>query len=301
MLCIKRVTATILFTTMVLIVPSYAQLAGANVSGFVRDNSGAGVPSAKISIRNIATDDVREVQSNSDGLYSAPNLSPGIYELTVVARGFSTLVERAVSLTVGSERTLDVTLKLGELSQKIKVNSSAPTVETSSSTLGATVEQQTITELPLNGRDWTQIATLQPGVTAVRAQASTGSNNTNRGNRGFGNQLSDSGHRPYENTYRVDGININDYSNGAPGSVLGGTLGLRAIREFNVVTSNYTAEYGRTSGAVINSVTKSGTNHFHGSSYFFDRDKIFDARNFFDPATKATSRRIQFGASRCRL
>src|ERR1700730_15281042 len=214
---VKRLTAAILFMTMVFVFPSYPQLAGANLSGLVKDNSGAGIPSAKISIRNIATDDVREVQSNSDGLYSAPNLSPGIYELTVVARGFSTLVERAVSLTVGSERTLDVTLKLGELSQKIEVNSSAPTVETSSSTLGATVEQQTITELPLNGRDWTQIATLQPRVTAVRAQSSTGSNNTNRGNRGFGNQLSDSGHRPYENTYRVDGININDYSNGAPG------------------------------------------------------------------------------------
>src|ERR1700738_1584568 len=108
----------------------------------------------------------------------------------------------------------------------------------------------------------------------------------NRGNRGFGNQLADSGHRPYENTYRVDGISINDYTNGAPGSVLGVTLGVDAIREFNVVTTNYTAEYGRTSGAVINSVTKSGTNAFHGSSYFFDRDKIFDARNFFDPATK---------------
>jgi len=84
----------------------------------------------------------------------------------------------------------------------------------------------------------------------------------------FGNQLADSGHRPYENTYRVDGININDYSNGAPGSVLGVTLGVDAIREFNVVTSNYTAEYGRTSGAVINSVTKSGTNNFHGSAVF---------------------------------
>ena len=128
MLRVKQVTGVILFLTMVLVAPSYSQLAGANLSGLVKDNSGAGIPSAKISIRNIATDDVREVQSNSDGLYSAPNLSPGIYELTVVARGFSTLVERAVSLTVGSERTLDVTLKLGELSQKIKVNSSAPTV-----------------------------------------------------------------------------------------------------------------------------------------------------------------------------
>ena len=138
----------------------------------------------------------------------------------MVATGFATLLEKGVSLTVGAERKLDLELKLGELSQKIEVTSAALSVETMSSTLGATVEERAITELPLNGRDWTQIATLQPGVTAVRAQASTGSNNTNRGNRGFGNQLSDSGHRPYENTYRVDGININDYSNGAPGACL---------------------------------------------------------------------------------
>jgi hypothetical protein len=297
MLRVKRITGVILFLTMVLVAPSYSQLAGANLSGLVRDSSGAGIPSARISIRNVATHDMREVQSNSDGLYSAVNLSPGIYEVTVVATGFTTLLEKGVSLTVGSERKLDLELKIGEYSQKIEVNSAAPSVETLSSTLGATVEEREITELPLNGRDWTQIATLQPGITAVRAQASTGSNNTNRGNRGFGNQLSDSGHRPYENTYRVDGININDYSNGAPGSVLGVTLGVDAIREFNVVTTNYTAEYGRTSGAVINSVTKSGSNAFHGSAYFFDRDKIFDARNFFDPPNIPPFHRTQFGAS----
>jgi hypothetical protein len=296
MLKVERVTA-ILFMTLIIAFPTYSQLTGASVSGFVRDSSGAGIPNANISVRNADTGDVREVQSNSDGLYSALNVSPGIYDFTVVAAGFTTLLEKGVSLTVGSERTLDLVLKVGELSQKIVVDSSAPTVETLSSTLGATVEERAITELPLNGRDWTQIATLQPGVTVVRAQASTGSNGTNRGNRGFGNQLSDSGHRPYENTYRVDGININDYSNGAPGSVLGVTLGVDAIREFSVVTTNYTAEYGRTSGAVINSVTKSGTNEFHGSAYFFDRDKIFDARNFLDPPSIPPFHRTQFGAS----
>src|SRR6202790_1233551 len=153
-----------------------------------------------------------------------------------------------------------------------------------------------IVDLPLNGRDWTQLATLQPGVTALRAQAQTGSNGSNRGNRGFGNQLSDSGHRPNENTYRIDGININDYSNGSPGSVLGAALGVDAIQEFNVVTTNYTAEYGRTSGAVINAVSRSGTNDLHGSAYLFDRDKIFDAKPFF-ASTKGPFRRVQFGGS----
>jgi hypothetical protein len=276
--------------------PARAQLAGANLSGVVLDGSGGAVPNATVSIKNVATGVVREVQSNSDGLYSAPNLPPGSYEIEVSAKNFSRTVVEDVTLTVGSERVLNLTLKVGGVDTRVVVIGTPSTVETSSSTLSATVEQKTIVDLPLNGRDWTLLATLQPGVIAVRAQATTG-NSANRGNRGFGNQLADSGHRPYENTYRIDGININDYTNGAPGSVLGVTLGVDAIQEFNVVTTNYSAEYGRTSGAVINSVTKSGTNNLHGSAYFFDRDKIFDARNFFDPATKPPFHRIQFGVS----
>jgi len=294
---VRSVLAT-LFVCLALIsaLTARAQLAGANLSGIVMDSSGAAVPNAIVSIKNVATGVIREVQSNSDGLYSAPNLSPGNYEIEVTSKGFSRAVVKDVTLTVGSERALNLTLKVGEINVRVEVISTPSTVETSSSTLGATVDQKTIVDLPLNGRDWTLLATLQPGVAAVRAQATTGKS-ANRGNRGFGNQLADSGHRPYENAYRVDGININDYTNGAPGSPLGVTLGVDAIQEFNVVTTNYTAEYGRTSGAVINSVTKSGTNNFHGSSYFFDRDKIFDARNYFDPAEKPPFRRIQFGAS----
>jgi hypothetical protein len=276
--------------------PAMAQLAGANLSGIVTDNSGGLVANATVSIKNVDTGVVRQVQSNSDGLYSAPNLQPGNYDIEASAKGFSTTFVKDVTLSVGSERALNLKLKVGEVNIRIEVTGTSPAIESTSSTLGATVEQKTIVDLPLNGRDWTLLATLQPGVSAVRAQASTASS-ANRGNRGFGNQLTDSGHRPYENTYRVDGININDYTNGGPGSPLGVTLGVDAIREFNVVTTNYTAEYGRTSGAVINSVTKSGTNNFHGSTYFFDRDKIFDARNYFDLAEKPPFRRIQFGAS----
>jgi hypothetical protein len=286
----------LVFFSLILALRAQAQQAGANLSGIVLDGSGGTVLGAKIAIKNVATSVIREVQSNSEGLYAAPNLSPGSYEIEVTAKGFSRTVVKDVTLTVGSERALNLTLKVGEVNIRVEVISTPPDVETSSSTLGATVEQKTIVDLPLNGRDWTLLATLQPGVTAVRAQAATGKS-ANRGNRGFGNQLADSGHRPYENAYRVDGININDYTNGAPGSPLGVTLGVDAIQEFNVVTTNYTAEYGRTSGAVINSVTKSGTNNFHGSTYFFDRDKIFDARNYFDLAEKPPFRRIQFGAS----
>lgn len=275
--------------------PAHAQLAGANLSGVVSDESGAAVAGAKVSIKNLATGDVREVDTNSDGVFSAPNLAPATYDVTVTATGFGPVTQKGLALNVGGEQALDFKMKVGQLAQEVEVNAAATTVETTTSAVSATVEQKTVVELPLNGRDWTQLATLQPGVTSVRAQASNAST-ANRGNRGFGNQLSDSGHRPNENTYRIDGININDYSNGSPGSVLGAALGVDAIQEFNVVTTNYTAEYGRTSGAVINAVSRSGTNDVHGSAYFFDRDKIFDAKPFF-ASEKAPFRRIQFGGS----
>jgi hypothetical protein len=293
-LVVKFVALALLFNACLLI-PAHAQLAGANLSGVVTDASGAPVAGATVSIKNVGTDVVREVTTNADGLYSAPNLPPGTYEVTVTAKGFSTSVQKGVTLTVGAEQALNVSLKVGELSQRVEVDAALPAVETTSSTISSTVEQKTVEQLPLNGRDWTQLATLQPGIISVRAQASNAST-ANRGNRGFGNQLSDSGHRPNENTYRIDGININDYSNGSPGSVLGASLGVDAIQEFNVVTTNYTAEYGRTSGAVLNAVTKSGTNDLHGSAYLFDRDKIFDAKPFF-AGQKPPFRRVQFGGS----
>src|SRR5256885_10393624 len=152
-------------------------------------------------------------------------------------------------------------------------------------------------ELPLNGRDWTSLATLEPGVSSIPNQVGTGFS-ANKGNRGFGNQLSNGGHRANENTYRVNGIAINDYSNGAPGGASGLNLGVDGIQEFSVLTSDYTAEYGRTSGAVINAITKSGTDEFHGTAFLFDRDKIFDAKNYFDPAGAIPPfRRVQFGGS----
>jgi hypothetical protein len=275
---------------------AHAQLAGATLSGVITDKSGAVVAGAQVQIKNVANDQIREVTTNSAGLYSAPNLPPGTYEVKVTASGFTSVLQKGVVLDVGMEQALNVPLNVGQVTETVQVNALTPAIDTTSSTIGATVEEKTVVDLPLNGRDWTQLATLQPGVLSVRAQASTGST-ANRGNRGFGDQLADSGHRPNENTYRVDGININDYSNGAPGSVLGVNLGVDAIQEFSVVTTNYTAEYGRTSGAVINAVTRSGTNQVHGTGYFFDRDKVFDARNYFDPSSIPPFRRTQFGGS----
>jgi hypothetical protein len=274
-----------------------AQVSGATLSGVVADSSGAAVPAAKVSIKNGATGDVREVSSNADGLYSAPNLLPGAYEVTVSAQGFSAIVQKGIILTVGAQQALNFTLKPGQITQSVEVTDIIPSVQTNSSSVSATVDSTTIRELPLNGRDWTSLATLEPGVAKIPNQVTTAFS-ANKGNRGFGNQLTDSGHRPNENSYRVNGVIVNDYSNAAPGGATGLNLGVDGVQEFSVVTTGYTAEYGRTSGAIINAITKSGTNKFHGDGYFFDRDKIFDAKNYFDPAGPIPSfRRIQFGGS----
>ena len=272
-----------------------AQVAGATLSGSVSDPKQAVIPAATVSIQNVATGVIREAMTNQEGFYSAPNLLPGRYEVRITAPGFQTLLQKGVELSVGAQQTLNLTMEVGNNTQTVVVSDAPPSVQTSSSTMSATVDARTVRELPLNGRDWTSLATLEPGVASIPNQA-TDSFSANKGNRGFGNQLSNGGHRANENTYRVNGLVINDYSNAAPGGATGVNLGVDAIQEFSVLTSTYTAEYGRTSGAVINGVTKSGTNQLHGTAYFFDRDSIFDARNYFD-GVKPPFRRVQFGAS----
>ena len=273
-----------------------AQVSGATLSGTVTDSTGALVPNASILIRNTDTGAVRNVATNGDGFYSAPNLNPGNYEVKISSKGFSTMLQKNIVLTVSAQQTFNPVLAVGRVDQTVEVQTAPPSIQTTSSTTSATVDGTTVRELPLNGRDWTSLATLQPGVLSVPNQATTGFS-ANKGNRGFGNQLSDGGHRPNENTYRVNGMVINDYTNAAPGGSTGVNLGVDAIDQFSVLTSSYTSEYGRTSGAVVDAITKSGTNVLHGSAFFFDRDKIFDARNFFDGPTIPSFRRIQFGAA----
>ncbi|MDQ2920467.1 MAG: TonB-dependent receptor, partial [Acidobacteriota bacterium] len=177
----------------------------------------------------------------------------------------------------------------------VTVSNEPPVVDTTTPTISAVVTERTIVELPLNGRDWTSLATLQPGISSIRTQFASGGT-ASRGNRGYGDELTITGHRPQENNYRIDGVSINDYTNGAPGSAGGVNLGADAVKEFSVLASNYTAEYGRTSGGVINAITRSGSNSIHGSAYEFFRNDALDARNFFDKA-KPPLRRNQFGGS----
>lgn len=273
-----------------------AQVVGATLSGTVKDASSAAIAGAKVSAKNVATGVVTETPADSAGFYAIPNLLPGIYEVSFSAQGFASQVATNVTLTVGAQQVLNSTLTVGQINQKVVVSVEAPIVELASSSISGEVSASTVRELPLNARSWTDLATLSAGVDAIHTQPDF-SSGADRGNRGFGQQLTISGARPQQNNYRMDGISLNDYANGAPGSVMGGNMGVDAISEFSVLTSNYSAEYGKTSGGVINAISRSGANAFHGTGFDFFRNSALDAKNFFETGPKALFHRNQFGGA----
>src|SRR5271167_1295627 len=273
-----------------------AQTSGGAIRGTISDPSGALIPAAGITIEEISTSQNWKLVSSSAGLYNAPNLPVGRYNLTVKAPGFSAAERTDINVQVGAERVVDVQLTVGKSEEKVTVASQAATVDLATSQTGAVNSGEVVRELPLNGRDWTTLAALQPGVSVVRTENAPALSNT-RGNRGLGTMMAIGGARPQQSSYRLDGVSVNDYDGGGPANVLGISLGVDAIQEFFVVTSNAPADYGKTSGGVINAVTRAGTNQFHGSLYEFLRNSALDARNFFDGASVPPFKRNQFGGS----
>src|SRR3989449_5046958 len=253
-------------------VPANAQVTGATLSGTVTDTSGAVIPGVMVSIKNRGTGVVRNVSSDEAGLYSAPNLLAGSYDVTASAAGFSTVTQSNITLTVGAQQQLNISMRVGETAQVIEVTAAAPLVQVTSSLISGVVESTTVRELPLNGRDWASLATLSPGVTGLNGEVQLPfESGALRGNRGFGAQLSISGGRPTQNNYRLDGLSIAAYTNGS-GRASGVTLRVDATQEFSLINCHYSGEDGRTSGGVINAISKSGTNEFHGDVYNFLRN-----------------------------
>src|SRR5437867_8825415 len=257
-----------------------AQGVRATIVGRITDDSGAVVPGAKITVTNTGTNDSRSVIVSDNGEYSIPQLAPGQYTLTADYTGFNKVVRSGIVLETNQQARFDITLKVGAVTQEVQVSAAAPLVTTENATLGNVVDQKKIVELPLNGRDYLQLAFLQPNVFAP-AQGS---------NLGFRGGFNVAGNSEVANQYILDGIDNNDETTNQP---LHRPI-LDAVREFKVLTGTYSAEYGRQAGGQIMVTTQSGTNAFHGSIWEFHRNSALDARNFFAPF-KPSFRRNQFG------
>ncbi len=274
--------------------PGNAQVAGGAITGTVSVESGSVIPGVNISVKEVTTGQSRSVTTNTAGLYNVADLSPGTFEMTVSATGFQTQVWTSITVTGGVERILNVLLKAGNAEPVARVVAPPALVSEPCPATCGSANANTVRDTPLNGRDWAALATLQAGVSSVQNGSASGGGNMDRG---FGAAVSISGSRPDENAYILDGVSINDYANGAPGSVLGDNLGIDAVQQVAVLGSNYPAEYGRTSGGVISVETTKGADAFHGSVYEFLRNSALDARNFFDGPVIPPFKRNQFGGS----
>ena len=267
-----------------------AQTTEASIVGTVTDTSGAAIPDAAIRTTNMGTGAVQNAVSDSQGRFRVQLLPVGQYEVQTEKPGFQTIVRKGVTLSVGSDAVVDFSLPVGQVTQTVTVQGELSQVDTTSSQISTLVDQTQIRELPLNGRNFEQLVLLVPGVTVMQAQ-------TLSPYLGFGNEFSISGSRSNGQGEYLDGTDIQSFQQHGSGSgVLGTTLGVDAIAEFQVLTNTYGAQFGG-NGGVVNSVSRSGTNAYHGSAYEFLRNSALDARNFFDPPNKPAFHKNQFGAT----
>src|SRR6476646_10844829 len=273
-----------------------AQVASSELSGTILDSTGAGVASAKVTATNVATNLARDASSDSTGKYIITLLPPGDYTLSVEAAGFRKLVQSGITLQINQQAHVDLTLQLGQVSETVEVTGQAPLLESESSSLGTVVNQKLVNQLPLNGRNFIQLATLSPGVNGVGFSASgTIMSGTRPDDRRPATEIFSNGNREGSNNFLYDGIDDNER--------LTLSIVLRpaveAVREFKIQTNLYSADIGRNSGAVVDVITKSGTNRLHGSAFEFLRNSAMDARSYFNPKGTAfpNFRLNQFGGS----
>ncbi len=275
---------------MVSLLPLVAQDYSGTISGIVRDLSGAVIADAKVTARHTGTGEEAATATLRDGRYVFQRLAIGTYQVLAARDGFKSSRHPDVLLQLDRAAIVDFHLVPGDLRESVVVTGEARQIEATASALTSLVDRRTIENLPLDGRDYIQLATLQAGV--VIARASDRDVDT-----GYGVQLSISGSRPFQNSVRVDGLVLTTYNGTTPASINGLNMGVDATAEFSVHGSAHGAQYGQAGGGLINVVTKSGTNELHGTAFYFHRNDNLDARNFFDGASKPEFRRHQFGAS----
>ncbi len=274
----------------------WGQVVGGSISGTVRDVSGAAISGATVEVHNTETGATRVVKSDDTGRYAAPSLPIGEYSISVSKDGFTTLTQTGIRLVVGQSAGIDLSLSVGKVQQDITVASVPATVEVTTQQTSGLVSEREVKELPLNGRSYDELMTLNPAVVNYTIQRSGG---VGTSNSSVGNMFAVSGHRPQDNVFLLNGIEYTGASeiNVTPGGTSGQLLGVDAVREFNVVTDTYGVEYGKRTGAQVSIVTASGTNALHGSAFEFIRNSALDARNYFDQADIPGFQRNQFGGA----
>src|SRR5580704_13111871 len=272
-------------------VPLFSQGNQGRITGTITDQSDAVIAGATVTVKDVQRGVSRTLSTGDAGEYNAPNLLPGTYAVRAEAKGFKVVERQNILLEVGKDVRIDVSLQPGEQSQTIMVTGEPPIVETTSATLGGTLSNETINDLPLNGRNYINLLTLRPGMTVYPGGGSAA--------------RSANGTRPEDIGYLLEGVREDDPYTGSsvlnaviPAGDSSTSLPIDAIQEFNT-EQNPKAEFGWKPGAIVNAGIKSGTNSIHGTAFAFGRDTSLDARNFFDPAPtpKAAIGLEQFGAS----
>ncbi len=264
--------------------PVLAQGGFAALSGRVTDSSGLPVAGANVQLVNNATGVTYSLKTNASGIYSEPSLPPGEYHIIVNAAGFAQMLKPNVELDVAANIDIDFSLKVASSSQTITVQGGAPIVNTTTSSLGGSVDQQEIAALPLNGRSYIDLTLMQPGIQAFTYQSATGSD--------VGVWFSSNGATLRSNNYTLDGAILQDLNDGSTASWSGNTLGLEGIKEYQVITNAVPAEYGLTMGSQTVMVSQNGTNQFHGGAFDYLRNSALDAKNYFDTPEDSGGHRL---------
>ena len=268
---------------------------GASISGTITDLTGGALAGASVTVKNLETGAARIIAADEAGRYIASSLEVGLYEVRAEKEGFSAEVRTGITLAVGQQAEVDLTLRVGQLQDAVVVTEDSPVVSVTTRDISGLVGERQMKDLPLNGRSYDQLLTLNPGIVNFTSQRSGGIGTSNSV---VGSMFSTSGRRPQENLYLLNGVEYTSASeiNNTPGGVSGQLLGVDAVREFAVVKDSYGAEYGKRPGAQVTIVTASGTNQLHGNLYDFLRNSALDARNFFDQGTIPEFQRNVFGA-----
>ena len=271
---------------------AWAQQETATITGEVRDASGAVVPKAQVTITNVNTNVSVKGETNDQGVYKVPSLRPGLYTVTVQVSGFKKAVRSGITLQVNQVAPVDFALQVGDLATVVEIVGGVTLLETETSARGSVIDQKKIVDLPLNGRDYNQLALLSPGVLPGTPRLASVN---------FKGVLNVNGNRTFNNVFLLDGVDNISYSNSFRGeNVQLVQPSIDALQEFKIQTNAYSAEFGRSSGAVVNATIKSGTNAIRGTVYEFLRNDVLDANNFFSnalSAPKPVRKRNQFGAA----